>query len=473
MQKTAISLVALGCMVCFSLSYASSVAKVTALKSPAWIQKENDKTELTNGSDLEIGDYVITGTSGRVEMQIWPNASLHLYPDSVISLLASSSAESSATGKQSVLQILQGRICVGYKPEPNPDSVLEVNIGNAIVTAIHHRSDICLLRQDGLSSIELRSGSVQVTHSIDPNMIILSRAGTELRIDDDGSFELLNPGIAAIMPEAEQPFITETAIETEIPAFIPAEAEGDIAVVDETAADESEPTTDEKTSKYIYTVYLFSTRSEEVANEANQRFQSAGHESEIIVTGQDDTTRYRVAVPGFKSRQSAQEFSISVVGKLGIRDTWIGYEVDPDTARGVANNQSKPAADEKPFFSEKDIEDQRPVDESITMLEDVATTADTLIDESKPAIEEKSSNYIYTVYLFSTRSEEVANEVNQRFQSAGHESEIIVTGQDDDTRYRIAVSGFKSRQSAREFSDSVVGKLGIRDTWIGRDRQTD
>jgi len=188
MQKTAISLVALGCMFCFSLSYASPVAKVTALKSPAWVQKENVKSGLANGSDLEIGDFIITGTSGRVEIQLWPNASLHLYPDSVISLMPGSNAVAGASGKQSVVQMLQGKICVDYKPELNPGSVFEVNIGNTIVTAIHHRSEICLLRQDGLSSVELRTGSVQVTHSIDPNMIILSRAGTELRIDDDGSY---------------------------------------------------------------------------------------------------------------------------------------------------------------------------------------------------------------------------------------------------------------------------------------------
>ena len=471
MHKTAISLVALGCMVCFSLSHASPVAKVTALKSPAWVQQENDKTGLTNGSDLELGDYIITGTSGRVEMQLWPNASLHLYPDSVISLVPGSNAEAGATGKQPVVQMLQGKICVDYRPELSPGSVFEVNIGNTIVTAIRHRSDICLLRQDGLSSVELRTGSVQVTHSIDPNMIILSRAGTELRIDDDGSYELLSPGVAAISPEAEQPFITETAIETENEIDAPAAVEDDSAVIDEIAADESEPEADKKTKKYIYTVYLFSTRSEEVAGEVNQRFQKAGHESEIFVTGQEDATRYRVAVSGFRSRQSAQEFSDSVVGKLGIRDTWIGYEVDPGTEKEVADDQSIPAADEKPFFSEKDIEDQTPVDEPITMLEDAATTTDTLANESKPAIEEKSSNYIYTVYLFSTRSEETANEVNQRFQKAGHKSEIIATGKDDSTRYRIAVSGFRSRQSARDFSDSVVGKLGIRDTWIGRDRQ--
>lgn len=103
MRKTAISLVALGCIICFSLSYASPVAKVTALKSPAWVQYENDKTGLRIGSDLEIGDFIITGTNGRVEMQLWPTASLRLYADSVISLVPGSNAEAGASDKQPVV----------------------------------------------------------------------------------------------------------------------------------------------------------------------------------------------------------------------------------------------------------------------------------------------------------------------------------------------------------------------------------
>ena len=167
-------------------------------------------------------------------------------------------------------------------------------------------------------------------------MIILSESGTELRIDDDGSYELLKPGASAsITPENEIPFITETNLETVIPVEIPETVEsvetpetveGDIAVIEEIATEESQPTTDENEPNYIYTVYLFSTRDEDVANEVNQRFQTAGHKSEIIINGKDSSLRYRIAVSGFKSRQSAKEFSGSVVGKLGISDTWIGWE---------------------------------------------------------------------------------------------------------------------------------------------------
>ena len=92
-------------------------------------------------------------------------------------------------------------------------------------------------------------------------------------------------------------------------------------------------------------------------------------------------------------------------------------------------------------------------------------------NESKPATDENTSGYIYTVYLFSTRSDEAANEANQRFQKAGHKSKIITNGKEPSIRYRVAVSGFETRQSAEDFSSSMVGKLGISDTWIGKERR--
>ena len=74
------------------------------------------------------------------------------------------------------------------------------------------------------------------------------------------------------------------------------------------------------------------------------------------------------------------------------------------------------------------------------------------------------------MYLFSTRSQEVAREVDQKLQRAGHDTSIIVSTEGDEERYRIAVTGFSTRQAAREYSDSIVGNHGIRDSWIGRDR---
>ncbi len=454
MQKTTLSLAALGCIVCFSTADASSVARVTALQSSAWIEQENNKTVLRSDRDLEVGDHIITGDTGRVEMQFWSNASLRLYPNSEIRLQAKKNTKLNTPGNQPLLYVHKGKVCVDYKSQPSSQNKFELNIGNTIVTAKHHHSYICVLREDGWSFVNLRAGSVQISHSVDPSMIILSESGTELRINDDGSYELLKPGAAdSITPEDDKPFITETDIKTASPADIPAAVEDDIVVAKENVKNESKPATDENTSGYIYTVYLFSTRFEESANKVNQKFQKAGHKSEIIVIGQDASIRYRVGVSGFETRQAAREFSNSVTGKLGISDTWIGKD-----------RQNISSIDEIDVETSSFTETSAGAEGGIAAAENTATNA------SDPGPEEIRNNYIYTVYLFSTRSEEAANEVNQRFQKAGHKSKIITSGKEPAIRYRIAVSGFESRQSAKDFSSSVVGKLGISDTWIGKER---
>ncbi len=79
--------------------------------------------------------------------------------------------------------------------------------------------------------------------------------------------------------------------------------------------------------------------------------------------------------------------------------------------------------------------------------------------------------YIYTVYLFSTRDEEVAQQANRKFLKAGHDTQIIESTSDSIKHYRVAATGFDSSQAAKKFSDSVVGKYGVTETWIGRNLQ--
>ena len=454
MQKTTLSLVALGCIVCFSIADAASIARVTALQSFAWVEQENNKTRLRINSDLEVGDHVITGDTGRVEMQFRSNTTLRLYTNSEIRLQAKRNAELNTPDNHPLLHVDKGKVCVDYQPQPGSQNKFELTIGKTIVTVTHHQSYICVLREDGWSFVNLRDGSVQISHAIDPSMIILSESGTELRANDDGSYELLKPGAAdSIIPEDNMPFITETDIKTESSIEISAAVEDDMVVAKENVKNESKPETHEASSGYIYTVYLFSTRSVEAANEANQRFQKAGHGSKIITSGKEPSIRYRVAVPGFETRQSAQDFSDSMVGKLGISDTWIGR--DRQSAVSIDATEVETAIfPETPAAAEGDM----------------AAAENTATNVSDPEPEEARNNYIFTVYLFSTRSEDVANEVNQKFQKAGHKSKIITSGKEPSIRYRVAVSGFETRQSAQDFSDSMVGKLGVSDTWIGKER---
>ncbi len=300
MQKTTLYLLALGIVGYLSPVHVFAFAEVNAFELPAWIQHNNNKTMISDSSNLEIGDHVITGDSGRVELQLRSNTTLRLYPDSKILLDKKTLLNSAEI--QPIINVQQGRVCVEYVSEQNKGKTVGLSIGNTIVNASSYRSFICLLRDNKVSSISLHGGSAQITHSINPDIIILSQSGSELKIQDDGSYELLNQTAGSSKPSRlDESFITKTG-----------------------AGSESQ--VNELQSDYIYTVYLFSTRSEEKAKRINEKLQKAGHQSEIIAKGEGDSIRYRLAVTGFKSRQSAKQFANTIVGNHGITETWIGKD---------------------------------------------------------------------------------------------------------------------------------------------------
>jgi len=316
MQKILLSFIALIGITSVSPANASSFATITELQSPVWVQQNNTKTELGQNSVLKTGDRIITGKSGRVEMLLWASVALQLNANSEITI-----------DIQPELYIRKGRACIKFVSRPDTRNKFKLNIGNTMFAAMQHQGEICVLRVDGRSSIMLRSGSVQVTHSVDPNIIVLSEAGTEFRINDDGSYKLLFPGNDGLLtPEIETPVTVEATIEEEGPSDALDVDDAKIVTSEGVTTVETGLSTEENLSGYKYTVYLFSTRDEDVAEEVNRKFQEAGHDTRIYVSETDSVTRYRIAVPGFKSAQAAQMFSDSVIGKLGIRDIWIGKE---------------------------------------------------------------------------------------------------------------------------------------------------
>ena len=316
MQKILFSFIVLIGITSISPANASSIATITKLQSPVWVQQNNTKTELGQNSVLKSGDRIITDVGGRVEMLLWSSVTLQLDANSEITI-----------DIQPELYIRKGRACIKFVSRPDTKNKFKLNIGNTMFAAMRHQGDICVLREDGMSSIVLRSGSVQITHSVDPNIIVLSEAGTEFRIDDKGSYKLLFPGSNdPLTLKIEIPVTVEATIEEDSSSDALDVDDGKIVISEEVTKAETGLTTEEDLSGYIYTVYLFSTRDEDVAEEVNRKFQEAGHDAQIYVSESDSVTRYRIVVSGFKSAEAAQMFSDSVVGKLGIRDTWIGKE---------------------------------------------------------------------------------------------------------------------------------------------------
>jgi hypothetical protein len=306
-----------------------------------------------------------------------------------------------------------------YHPDVSDESDAEekfkLNLDDAMFVAIHLYGDICVYRQKELSAIKLRAGSVELTHSVDHNTIILSEPGTEFHIEDNGNYKILLPGSGESSTlKVEMPFVVELASaksSADVSSGIkenPGSNTGELTVL------ETETVEQEIPSPQNYAVYLFSSRSEEGAKQVSHKLRRAGHDTQVYETVTDSGPRFRVAATGFETRQTARNFSDSVVGTLGITETWIAAE--PEMAR-----------------------------------------------------QNRVPTYIFTVYLFSSQSEEDAERVNQRFQRAGHDTKVFANITDSGSHYRVVTTGFETRQAAKGFSDSIVGTLGVTGTWIGKE----
>jgi len=332
MQKTVLGLMAILALACCSMAQASPVASIAALASPAWVQREDTKIELGRNHEIDVGDHVFTGAGGLLEIQLWAGVELRVYSASEIRILAQVESGPNLSENLPVLTMQRGRICLESPPASSTGNNFELNVADLLLVAIQQYGHICVSRREGMSSINLRAGSVQITNILDPGMVVLSEAGIEFRMDDEGSYQLLPSAEDASMADMNsEPFIAEAIAKQESPSPESAETTSDTAVTEDSETIDPETDPGKKASGYIYTVYLFSTRSEEIANQVNERFQQAGHKTRILVNENESPIRYRIAVPGFESRQSASDFADSIVGKLGIKDTWIGKD-RPDSA---------------------------------------------------------------------------------------------------------------------------------------------
>lgn len=450
MRNKILNFLVLMIVFCGPTANASSIATITALNSPVWLQQDNFKTELDVNSVLKIGDHITTGDTGGAEIRLWVNARLRLNSNSEIVLRKADNTDKILPDYPPDLYLHHGRACINYTAKSNVEEYFKVSLGDAMFVAIHLHGDICLLRQQGLSAIVLRSGSVELTHSVAPDTIILSETGTEFHINDNGSYEILFPGgNDASTLEIEAPFIVAQAVGKDAADDSLDTVESNGTATDESIQTKPEPTSQDSVSAYIYTVYLFSARSVESAEQANRKFQKAGHDTRIYASTTDSGSRYRVAMTGFESRQAAQDFSDSVVGTLGVKETWIG--------------EDKSAVSEAVVDESSSGEPLENVDSNKSTAEVITST------EPDTAGRDAMSTSIYTVYLFSSESEENAERVNQKFQKAGHDTQVFANITDSGSRYRVVVTGFESRKAAKNFSDSIVGTLGVTGTWIGKE----
>ena len=364
-------------VLCNSIASAEVEISIQAIEPQVWIQQDNSRSALQTSTKIKLGEVIIAGKNGHAQLLLDEEVALQINANTEVSFVEDNKKDATITE----LQIHKGQICVQYRPNSDNDKQIKLNIGSTMFITMSFTADICALRFENKSSIELLGGSVQVTHFVDSNLIILSKSGTEFGVKDNGSYQLTVPGVsepliseatdvdvseisteeivatktddtaikittetdntakAIIEPEPiieaskRNPEVTETQttnisdeiLET-IDTYIsepkkPAEIKTDPAIKEKPVR-----ILDKNKSERVYTVYLFSTRSEEVAIKANLKFQKANHNTQIITSNDGSVVRYRVAVSGFTSLQTAKDFSSSIIGKLGVSDTWIGKQ---------------------------------------------------------------------------------------------------------------------------------------------------
>ena len=308
MKKT----IRIGFALC-ALSWASGLSaaidiSISGLKSAAWLQRDEAKSELNFQTTPGVGDRLITGETGQVEVRLGADAVLQVNSNSEVAIALD---ESSSVKGRPELHVRKGRACIKYMAISEIESGLRIVLGNAVFAEINIQGDVCALRRDGLSALKLRSGKVRITHALDRNIVVLSSIGTEYFAGDNGEFRLISPGVDALaISDIERPFVVDPPVENN-----PADADNARQPAEQVAGPVE-----------IFSVYLFSSRSPDVADGVNQRFRGAGFESQVIKVSDGAEARYRVAVSGFPSREAAQKFADAVVGRLGIGDTWIGRD---------------------------------------------------------------------------------------------------------------------------------------------------
>ena len=330
MIKSLCSLLTLAGMMNLSVAAATEIGRIDMVQDSAWLQRDSGRLALAPGIPLKTGDSIATDSKGRASLVLWSDVSLVLNQDSELSLLG----DAVGAGEGAGLYLHRGVACIDFNPQQDRGGALVVDIGHMLTAALRHEARICALREDQQTVLSLRAGSVQLSHAVDPSTIVISETGTEIRFDDDGEFSLLTPDADEDLTVFDESALPQAAAaEVDAAAGVDAGSHSGAANTETAPADETGTTPVASAeagggvkSTYSYTVYLFSTGSQRVADEVNQQLHDAGHDTRIIVTGNDSETRYRIAMPGFENRDEAEVFAAAMLGNYGIGSTWIGRQ---------------------------------------------------------------------------------------------------------------------------------------------------
>lgn len=268
---------------------AEPAAVVEGLQLPAWVKRDGMQTAVKPGMMLGAGDEVGTGGDGRLLIRLSEGSHVKLGENvsfEVRELQADDSGDSPFKG---VWAVLRGAFrfttsALGANRKRN----IDISVGTATIgirgTDVWGKSNN---QQDLVCLIE---GHIEVTR-----------------------------GAAAPLPM--EPLTVYTAPHDATPnPVVPVDMEELGKWAQET---ELSPGQGVLSEDGAYTVYVLSTRSEDYAREARERYQAAGYPAEVSPHQVNGAGWNRLGISGFASFKDATAFARRMEGVLETRGAWV------------------------------------------------------------------------------------------------------------------------------------------------------
>lgn len=269
--------------------HAEPAAVVEGLQLPAWVKREGAQTAVKPGMTLGAGDEVGTGGDGRLLIRLSEGSHVKLGENVSFEVKELQADDGGNNPFRGVWAVLRGAFrfttsALGANRKRN----IDISVGTATIgirgTDVWGKSNN---KQDLVCLIE---GHIDVTR-----------------------------GTAAPLPM--KPLTVYTAPRDAAPnPVVPVDTEELGKWAQET---ELSPGQGVLSEDGAYTVYVLSTRSEDDAREARERYQAAGYPAEISTHEVNGADWNRLGINGFASFKDAAAFARHMEGVLETHGAWV------------------------------------------------------------------------------------------------------------------------------------------------------
>lgn len=268
---------------------AESAAVVEGLQLPAWVTREGSQVAIKPGMALAAGDRIGTGGNGRLLIRLSEGSHVKL-GENVSFEVKELQDSGSASPFRGVWAVLRGAFRFTTSAL-GADRKRNVDIGIGTATIGIRGTDVWGKSNNEQDLICLIEGQIEVTRAGDTPLAMAD----PLTVYTAPRNAAPNPVVPAVMEE-----LGKWAQETEL-----SPGQG---VLREDGS---------------YIVYVLSTRSEDDAVGARERYQAAGYPAEISSHQVNGADWNRLGVAGFVSFEDALAFARRMEGVLETRGAWV------------------------------------------------------------------------------------------------------------------------------------------------------